>query len=185
MHRRHAISPGFTGHYHDLGTSSLKRHDSACNLISLGRPLVPALHPSCRPVCAEGILLPAFLALFVPSNTALALFVPSNTALALFVLSNTALALFAQMAERGSRAVHALSPEEARTAHLLLAQPMSCAQECSEVINLHTVGSLPIPRASIKWVSLWELRAHILNMHSYRFAYRIGRDWPGYSYARA
>ena len=26
-------SPGFSGHYEDLGISSLKRHDSACNLI--------------------------------------------------------------------------------------------------------------------------------------------------------
>ena len=35
----------------------------------------------------------------------------------------------------------------------------------------HTVGSLMIPRASIKWVQLWELRAHILVMHSYNNAY--------------
>ena len=33
MRRRHAISPGFSGHYQDLGISSLKRHDSACNII--------------------------------------------------------------------------------------------------------------------------------------------------------
>ena len=33
IRRRHAISPGFSGHYQDLGKSSLKRHDSACNLI--------------------------------------------------------------------------------------------------------------------------------------------------------
>ena len=33
MRRRHAISPGFPGHYQDLGISSTKRHDSACNLI--------------------------------------------------------------------------------------------------------------------------------------------------------
>ena len=33
MRRRHAISPGFSGHYRDLGISSRKRHDSACKLI--------------------------------------------------------------------------------------------------------------------------------------------------------
>ena len=45
-----------------------------------------------------------------------------------------------------------------------------------EVINPHTVGSLTIPRASIKWVRLWELMAYILNMHSYSSAYinRVG-----------
>ena len=33
VRRRHAISPEFSGHYHDLGISSLKGHDSACNFI--------------------------------------------------------------------------------------------------------------------------------------------------------
>ena len=33
MRRRHAISPGFSGHYQDLGIASLKLHASACNLI--------------------------------------------------------------------------------------------------------------------------------------------------------
>ena len=33
MRRRHAISPGFAGHYQDLDTSSLARDDSACNFI--------------------------------------------------------------------------------------------------------------------------------------------------------
>ena len=33
--------------------------------------------------------------------------------------------------------------------------------------NTHTVGSLTIPKASVKWVYLWELMAYILNMHSY------------------
>ena len=40
MRRRHAISPGFAGHYQDLGISSLKGHDSACNLIlSVAKPM--------------------------------------------------------------------------------------------------------------------------------------------------
>ena len=33
MRRRHAVSPGFSGHYQDLGIPNLKGHDSACNLI--------------------------------------------------------------------------------------------------------------------------------------------------------
>ena len=33
MRRRHAISPDFSGHYQDLGMSSLKRSDSASNII--------------------------------------------------------------------------------------------------------------------------------------------------------
>ena len=33
MRRHHAISPGFSGHYQDLGTSSSNPHDSACNVI--------------------------------------------------------------------------------------------------------------------------------------------------------
>ena len=33
MRRRHAISPGCSGHYQDLGISSLTRHGSACNSI--------------------------------------------------------------------------------------------------------------------------------------------------------
>ena len=33
MRRRHAISPGFSDHYRDLGISSIKGHDSACTLI--------------------------------------------------------------------------------------------------------------------------------------------------------
>ena len=33
MRRCHAISPGFTGHYRDLGISNRKMHDSACNII--------------------------------------------------------------------------------------------------------------------------------------------------------
>ena len=32
MRRRHAISPGFSSHDQDLGISSLKGHDSACNI---------------------------------------------------------------------------------------------------------------------------------------------------------
>ena len=42
MRQRHAISPGFFGHYQDLGISSLKRHDSAvCNcILSVGRVIV-------------------------------------------------------------------------------------------------------------------------------------------------
>ena len=34
-YQRHAIilSPGVSGHYHDLGISSLEVHDSACNLV--------------------------------------------------------------------------------------------------------------------------------------------------------
>ena len=37
MRRLHAISPGLYGHYQDLGISSLKGHDSACNLtLSVG-----------------------------------------------------------------------------------------------------------------------------------------------------
>ena len=35
---------------------------------------------------------------------------------------------------------------------LTLARPMSCMPGYFEVINPHTVGSLTIPRASIKWV---------------------------------
>ena len=34
---------------------------------------------------------------------------------------------------------------------LLLARPMSCVQEYFDFIHPHTVGSLTIPRASIKW----------------------------------
>ena len=38
MRRHHAISPGFSGHYRDLGIWSRKRHVSACSLIlSVGR----------------------------------------------------------------------------------------------------------------------------------------------------
>ena len=33
MRRRHAISPGFSGNYRDLGIPSRKRHASACKLI--------------------------------------------------------------------------------------------------------------------------------------------------------
>ena len=33
MRRHHTISPGFSGHYRDLGISSLTRHASACNVI--------------------------------------------------------------------------------------------------------------------------------------------------------
>ena len=33
MSRRHAISPGFFGHYQDLGISRLKGHDSDCKRI--------------------------------------------------------------------------------------------------------------------------------------------------------
>ena len=37
MRRRHAISPGFCGHYQDLGTPSFKSHDYACNdILSVG-----------------------------------------------------------------------------------------------------------------------------------------------------
>jgi hypothetical protein len=37
MRRRHAISPGFFGHYQDLGMLSLKRHGSAGNrILSVG-----------------------------------------------------------------------------------------------------------------------------------------------------
>ena len=35
---------------------------------------------------------------------------------------------------------------------LLLGMPMSCMPGYLEVINTHIVGSLTIPRASIKWV---------------------------------
>ena len=35
---------------------------------------------------------------------------------------------------------------------LLLGRPMSCMPGYVEVINTHTVGSLTIPTASIKWV---------------------------------
>ena len=39
MRQRHAISPQFFGHYQDLGISSLKGYDSACNIIlSVGSP---------------------------------------------------------------------------------------------------------------------------------------------------
>ena len=49
---------------------------------------------------------------------------------------------------------------------------MSCVPGHFEVIKPpHTAGSLTIPRASIKWVQLWELLANILNMHSYSNAY--------------
>ena len=53
---------------------------------------------------------------------------------------------------------------------------MSCMPGYSEVINPHTVGFLTIPRASIKWVELWELLAYILNMLSYSNNYinRLG-----------
>ena len=53
---------------------------------------------------------------------------------------------------------------------------MSCVPGYVEEINTHHVGSLTIPRASIKWVYLWELLAYILNMHSYSNAYinRLG-----------
>ena len=33
MRRRHTTSPGFSGHYQDLGISNLKSHDTACNFI--------------------------------------------------------------------------------------------------------------------------------------------------------
>ena len=35
---------------------------------------------------------------------------------------------------------------------LVLVRPMSCMPGYFEVINTHTVGSLTIPRASIKWL---------------------------------
>ena len=35
---------------------------------------------------------------------------------------------------------------------ILVARPMSCMPGYFEIINPHTVGSLTIPRASIKWV---------------------------------
>ena len=35
---------------------------------------------------------------------------------------------------------------------VVLGRPMSCMPGYFEVINTHTVGSLTIPRASIKWV---------------------------------
>ena len=37
-------------------------------------------------------------------------------------------------------------------AHLPVCRPMSCMPGYFDVINTHTVGSLTIPRASIKWV---------------------------------
>ena len=38
MRRCHAVSPGLSGHYQYLGMSSIKRYDSACNLIlSVGK----------------------------------------------------------------------------------------------------------------------------------------------------
>ena len=37
-------------------------------------------------------------------------------------------------------------------ARLILGRPMSCVPGYFEVINTHTIGSLTIPRASIKWV---------------------------------
>ena len=33
VRRRHAISTVFAGQYQDVGSSSIKRHDSACNII--------------------------------------------------------------------------------------------------------------------------------------------------------
>ena len=33
MRRGLAVSLGFSGHYQDIGISSLKRHDAACNFI--------------------------------------------------------------------------------------------------------------------------------------------------------
>ena len=43
-------------------------------------------------------------------------------------------------------------PDRPLLPHLLVARPMSCVPGYFEVINHHTVGSLTIPRASIKWV---------------------------------
>ena len=48
---------------------------------------------------------------------------------------------------------------------------MSCVPGCYEVIHTHTVGFLTIPRASIKWVYLWELLAYTVNMHTDSDAY--------------
>ena len=41
MRRRHAISPGFSDHYHDIDISILKGHDSACNVILAWQRGVP------------------------------------------------------------------------------------------------------------------------------------------------
>ena len=54
---------------------------------------------------------------------------------------------------------------------LLFAGPMSCMPEAWWSNKTHNVGFLTIPRASIKWVKLWELLAYILNMHSYSNVY--------------
>ena len=51
LRRRQVLSPGFSGHYQDLGTTSLTWHDSACNCIrSVARlTLLWALAPyACR-----------------------------------------------------------------------------------------------------------------------------------------
>ena len=54
MRRRHAISPGFSGHYRDLGISSLKRHDSVCNLIiSVGLPVIVQIVDRLFHVCVN------------------------------------------------------------------------------------------------------------------------------------
>ena len=58
--RRHAISPGFSGHYRDVGNSSRKRHGSACKLILS----VAALRFDARywgGVCVMFSQLPGFL----------------------------------------------------------------------------------------------------------------------------
>ena len=58
-----------------------------------------------------------------------------------------------------------------------LAWPTSCMPGYCEVINPYIVGSLTIPRASIKRVQLWELLAYNLNMHLIVMRIVIGRDW--------
>ena len=48
MRRRHAILPGFSGHYPDLGILSRKRHDSACKLIL---SVVSVTRDKCMTLC--------------------------------------------------------------------------------------------------------------------------------------
>ena len=63
------------------------------------------------------------------------------------------------------------TPQHYMGIHLYTRQANVMCARIFEVINNHTVGSLTIPRASIKWVQLWELLAYILKMHSYSNAY--------------
>ena len=50
------------------------------------------------------------------------------------------------------RSPHKTSDPGGHAGPLYIARPMSCMPGYSGIINPHTVGSLTIPRASIKWV---------------------------------